>query len=79
MHNQYDLLDDLVLIFPRSGEEEVVRHLAREEHRKLQACAKSLRHSVEIPLLPPKILFPDQKRSWNAVPPPSPNFNARST
>lgn len=46
MHNQYDLLDDFG-IFPRSDEEEelVVRHLAREEHRKLQACAKSLRHS----------------------------------
>lgn len=71
MHNQYDLLDDFG-IFPRSGEEEelVVRHLAHEEHRKVQACAKSLRHSVEIPLLPPKILFPDQKRGWNAPLPP---------
>ena len=37
MHNQYDLFDNFG-IFPRSDEEEelVVRHLAREEHRKLQ-------------------------------------------
>ena len=57
----------------------------QRETTELQAVAKRLRHSVEISPLPPKTLFPEDKRRRNARPPPPPiamlipfSFNARS-